>query len=396
MSGKRSIEILDTQPVRVLVCDDSTISCRLVQAVLEREGYKVVVVYNGEDCLEEVRRRPFDLVLLDIELPGVSGIEVTRQLRSRQSDRVYLPIILLTGNTEKEARTEGLRAGATDFLTKPFEPAELAARIHNHVAAKRLHDRLVGINKALEDEQAKVFKVQQALLPQQLPRREGLRFGAQYRPFSMAGGDFYDVMERHDGRLLLAAADISGHGIPSAMHMSTVRAVLHSEVSNGSSIEQIVVRLNHILSFGLDDFSFVTFYLGEYDPVTHQLRQVVAGHHEPLLHDLATDEIRELAIVPACPLGIDPDIAVAVTEHQLAPGQRLLIYTDGIIEQGNTEGKFYGLAGLKDCMQRHARTHVEFLPTFIMDELAEFHNGVPQSDDLTILCMEVTRPTGHG
>lgn len=389
MSGKSSLELLDDRAIRVLACDDSVVNLAVLRRVLENEGYVVATSRSGEEALEEVARRPFDLVLLDIEMPGLDGVEVCRRLRQRQLEKAYLPVILLTANTDKEARMHGLRAGATDFLTKPFDPTELVSRIYNHVAAKRLHDRVVSMNRELEEEQAKVFDVQQSLLPSHLPRRPGLRFGARYSPFSMAGGDFYDVLERPDGTILLAMGDVSGHGIPSAMHMATLRAVLHSEAEAGSDLETILLRLNRILCFGLDDYSFVTFHLAEIDPATLILTHASAGHHAPLLHDLASNEVTTLPLTPGFPLGIEREATVAAAQCQLAHDQRILVYTDGITEQKGANGTHFEEAGLVALMKKHRATPVEFLPTILLRDFEEFLDGAEQSDDITLLAMEI-------
>lgn len=389
MSGKSSLELPDDRAIRVLICDDSLVNLAVLRRVLENEGHIVSTARGGEEVLDEVARRPFDLVLLDIEMPGMSGIDVCRDLRARQLAKAYLPVILLTANTDKEARVRGLQAGATDFLTKPFDPTELVSRIHNHVAAKRLHDRVVAINRELEEEQSKVFRVQQSLLPSKLPRRPGLRFGARYEPFSMAGGDFYDVIERPGGTILLAMGDVSGHGIPSAMHMGTLRATLHSEADAGSDISTILQRLNRVLCFSLDPYSFVTFYLAELDPAALLLHHATAGHPPPLLHDPAAGGVAEVSLPRALPLGVDRDIVINTASLRLTAGQRLVIYTDGVTEQRSREGAFLDVEGLAGLVKRHAETHVEFLPTLLFRDIAAFHEGTEQSDDMTLLAVEI-------
>lgn len=389
MGGKRAIELQDGKEPRLLVCEDSPVNLAMVSRVLESKGYKVTGVCSGEDALEEMDRKSFDLVLIDINLPGIDGIEVCRKLRESQSARSFLPIIMLTAVTEKSARVDALEAGATDFISKPFNPAELLARLHNHIASKRLHDRVVTIIRDLEEEQAKVFKVQTGLLPREFPTRDGLRFGGAYKPFSMAGGDFYDAFEGPDGKIILAVGDISGHGIPAAMHMGTLKAVLHSEVEEGSDLVTIMERLNRILCYCLDPYSFVTFYLASYDPKTGLLTHTAAGHHPPLLHDLGTNEIVEIPVPPSIPLGVDrEEFHSSVTTHPLHHGQRLILYTDGIPEQRTEGGEFFELSGLVNTLKARRDNHVEFIPPLVMEELDAFLEGADQADDLTILMME--------
>ena len=378
----------DARPPYVLVCDDSPTNCLLLKTLLVREGFKVTVTNGGEEALTELRRHPFEIVLLDIEMAGMTGIDVTLRLRESQSDKVYLPVILLTANIDHEARMAGLRAGATDFLTKPFDPLELVARIRNHVAAKRLHDRLAATNKALSDERAKVFHVQQALLPAELPRIPGLAFAAGYLPCDMAGGDFYDTIVRANGNLLLAIGDVSGHGIPSAMYMATLRAVLHAEQVQGTDLLGLMKTLNRILRFCMEGSSFVTFYLAEFDPNTRELRQVTAGHHAPLLVDVTTGASQELPIHPCFPLGLDEDPDFQERRFVVPEGSRLVLYTDGLIEQCNLEGDFYGLERLQESMKMHRDLPAKAALQRLLGEYRQFCGRNRQRDDLTVLIVD--------
>ena len=389
MAGKAVPEFAEGQAPHVLVCDDSAVNCLLAKSVLEKDGCHVEVVHGGEEALQLLQRYAFDLVLLDIEMPGISGIEVTRQLRATQSERIYLPIILLTAKTDAASKLEGLQAGATDFLTKPFDPHELVARIRNFVGSKRLHDRLMTTNKVLEQERAKVHQVQMGLLPKAMPKLQGLRFAATYRPCQMAGGDFYDVIPREDGRILLAMGDVSGHGIPSAMYMAVLRAVLHAKAAEMAPIGEIIAALNHILQHALDSFSFVTFYLAEYDPATYKLIQIGAGHPPAMIQDLETNMIEDLPLHGCLPLGIAPDLDLVITEATLAPGQRLILYTDGIVEQQGPDGSFFERSNFVETLRDAHGFQLDQVPEFLMERLYRFAGTRSTADDVTLLMMEI-------
>lgn len=389
MAGKAVPEFAEGQAPHILVCDDSPVNCLLAKSVLEKDGCHVEVVHSGEEALQLLHRYAFDLVLLDIEMPGISGLEVTRQLRATQSERVFLPIILLTAKTDPASKLEGLQAGATDFLTKPFDPHELVARIRNFVGSKRLHDRLMTTNKVLEQERAKVHQVQMGLLPKAMPKVKGHRFAAIYRPCQMAGGDFYDVIQREDGRILLAVGDVSGHGIPSAMYMAVLRAVLHAKAAEMASVAEIMVALNHILQHALDSYSFVTFYLAEYDPQTHRLLQVCAGHPPALAQDLATNAIEELPLAGTFPLGISPTLELETTEAILHPGQRLILYTDGIVEQQGPGDIFFERGKFEETLRDARGFPLEQVPEFLMERLYRFAGTRSTADDVTLLMMEI-------
>ncbi len=386
-----SLEFDKTRPPHVLVCDDSLLNCRLVKGTLEKRGCRVDIVTSAEEALSFTARESYDLVLMDVEMPGMSGIDYLHEVRKQRPPRVFLPIVLLTAKTDQASKLEGLEAGATDFITKPFDPHELSARIHNHIAAKRTHDNLMVTNEALERERAKVSDIQRQLLPQEMPRIDGFRFGASYLPSSLAGGDYYDVMVRREGKILLAIGDVSGHGIPAAMYMSILRATLHAQVSFGRTIETIMARLNAVLRHALDSFSFVTFYLAEVDTATGELRHCSAGHHEPLLIGLEDSTAAPLYLESSLPLGVVDELEVHVETRSLRENQRLLVYTDGLIEEQNSKGEMFGLSGLTRVCRETVTLPVEQACPRVIDRMVHFSGGSSPRDDVTLLAMEVRR-----
>lgn len=390
MAGRSTLAIHDGNQPRVIVVDDNPVNCAMVRAILEKERIRVDVAHSGEEALEEIRRVPYDLILLDIEMPGLSGFDVLRELRDRQAQLAFLPIVLLTGKTDQESRVSALEAGATDFLTKPFDPPELGARIRNHIGAKRLYDKLMMTNHLLQEERAKVFEAQLALLPDSLPDRPGLRFGRGYRPSSMASGDYYDVINRPDGRVLIAMADVSGHGIAAAMRMSILRSVLHSGAAAGHDIEVIMQSLNRILQHGLDEYSFVTFYLAEFDPLSGLLRSVSAGHHAPIIQNSATGQAGELPILTTYPLGIEAEIELQISEVTLSAHHRLVFYTDGLVEQTNAAGEFFELENIYRTLEATRGLRPQAAVDRLLHTHAVFSGTETPSDDVTILIMDVT------
>lgn len=126
---------------RILVVDDEATMRRLLEKLLRLEGYEVVLASSGEQALHEVLNRGADTVLLDMRLPGMSGLDVCRQIRSHPRS-VHTPIVFITAVNDRELRRRGMEAGADDFLSKPFDEVELLARIRNSVRVKRYYDNL--------------------------------------------------------------------------------------------------------------------------------------------------------------------------------------------------------------------------------------------------------------
>lgn len=134
---------------RILVVDDEATMRRLLEKLLRMEGYEVALASSGEQALHEIFTRGADTVLLDMRLPGISGLEVCRQIRAHPRG-VYTPIVFVTAVNDRELRRKGMEAGADDFLSKPFDEVELLARIRNSVRVKLYYDSLAEQKGALE------------------------------------------------------------------------------------------------------------------------------------------------------------------------------------------------------------------------------------------------------
>ncbi len=131
----------------ILVVDDLPQNVRLLRAVLEPRGYDVAVATSGEDALERLAGADIDLVLLDVVMPGIDGYEVCRRLRADETT-AFLPVVMITASGEQEKR-RAIEAGADDFVTKPFDQAELLARVRSLLRVKRYHDEIEAYNRGL-------------------------------------------------------------------------------------------------------------------------------------------------------------------------------------------------------------------------------------------------------
>jgi two-component system, cell cycle response regulator len=136
-------------PATVLITDDSLVVRAVVRSHLETEGHHVLEAENGESALEQCRRSPPDVILLDIEMPGLDGYEVLAELKA-DDELKDIPVVFLTDRTNMDDVLAGLRGGAHDYLKKPFEPAELVARVAAALHVKRLQDQLRERNADLD------------------------------------------------------------------------------------------------------------------------------------------------------------------------------------------------------------------------------------------------------
>ncbi len=134
---------------RILIVDDQPLTRELMTLIVQAQGYKTLVATNGEEALAIAAKRPVDLVILDVVMPGMDGFEVARRLRAEERTRT-LPIVIVSALEDKESRIKGLAEGADDFLARPVDRLELKIRLQNLLRMKRFQDELAGQNAVLE------------------------------------------------------------------------------------------------------------------------------------------------------------------------------------------------------------------------------------------------------
>lgn len=257
---------------------------------------------------------------------------------------------------------------------------------HNLVMAEQLQRAY----QAVDQEMATIADIQRTLLPEGLPAIPGLRLAAHYQTSHRAGGDYYDFLPLADGRWGILIADASGHGAPAAVVMAILHAVVHTFSGDAGSPRALLEYLNQKLAerytgrFG----SFITAFYAVFDPATRKLVYASAGHNPPRLKGCASD-VSVLERVGGLPLGIVEEQNYCEATVQMAPGDRLILYTDGITEAHNPAGEQFGPERL-DRALAHCGHDAEQIVADILDHLERFTACEPATDDRTLLVAQVT------
>lgn len=178
---------------RVLVVEDHPLSRRILETMLAK-SYDVISAASGQEAIDRAKLEPPDLVLLDIEMPGLNGFETLEILKSGIIDPA-VPVIFLTALEDSKSRETGLEAGAVDYITKPYDKQELRIKVKNHLALYEARKEIEARNRIMAREMEMASQLQRSLLPEDFPKYEHVVFSALYKPVSPAGGDFYDVIE---------------------------------------------------------------------------------------------------------------------------------------------------------------------------------------------------------
>ncbi len=382
---------------RVLVIDDDPVVCRLVQVLLDRHGYRTEVRHDPGAGIECAAETGPDVILLDIEMPGLDGIEVCRLLRAR-AGLTKVPVMFFSARAKEQFIDQGFRAGAQDYLQKPFTEAELVARVanltrlaHYEQSLRNTAEELRWKNSVLSHELEAARRVQWALLPTSLKPHPTLRSAVLYEPMVEIGGDLYDLTAGADGRIRLLVADVSGHGVVAALLAAFFKMGVQvcSDRENGPAA--MLAAVNRELCRALDSADFVTAIAAWLDPDSGILRYASAGHVPGLILRASTGETERLAPTGGL-IGILEESAYEECETRLAPGDELLLLTDGILESVNPEEEQYGIRRVEELLRRTRGVEPAEMLQRLRIEMEAFQRGTRSEDDLTALALSWNPP----
>lgn len=348
---------------KILIVDDSRTIRIILRDLLKSEGYRIAEAEDGATAFQEANEGDPDLILLDIVLPDESGYEICRRLRA-DSRFDNTPILFLSGLTEAEDKIKGLDLGGADYITKPFHRAEILARVRTHLRIRRLNREILETNQVLADTNDKLLEkqtrldedleaaalVQSLLLPNALPRFDNLDLAYTFIPSEYIGGDVLDVFSLGQDHLGMYLLDVSGHGVASALVTFAAAQALRQSAAlsakQGADCGPDIVAPDEILT-GLDrDFpqerfnKFITITYLILDVRTGRLEYSSAGHPPPLLIR-AGGEVEFLEEGGPI-IGLGGLVPFEVGRADMRPGDRLYVYTDGILEQTDPQGEMFG------------------------------------------------------
>jgi phosphoserine phosphatase RsbU/P len=396
----------DEEVVRILVVDDAHLNRVVMQRDLLKEGYQVETAESGEQAVAFLSTHPpFNLVVLDIVLPVMSGIDVLHFIRKRWSP-MELPVLMASGRRGVEDVVEALDHGANDYVTKPLNMIVVMARIRVLLTTQALETDLQNRNQQLEEMRDRLqadvdaaARIQSTLLPSELPEDSSCIFHCYSQPCATVGGDIFNVIPLTEHNRAIFLIDVSGHGVQAALLAVALYHMLNATADNSPLLDrgrrgpvppaQVAERLNRQFQINRRNMQYFTMCYGILDELDGRFTYVQAGHPAPVV--VRADGSVTTDRGSGMPIGLMPEPDFTTQTVQLRPGDRLYLYSDGITEAEDPEHIQYGADRLCRRLGRNIGKSLEESVDNLVTDVRRWCGTVSQADDFSVIALEVKR-----
>ena len=366
----------------ILIVDDIPLNITLLGAMLRKAGYLTITAASGREGRRLALEQQPSLILLDITMPEEDGVTTCRILKAdpRTTD---IPVIFLSALSGTDIKVTGFATGAVDYITKPFEREEVLARISLHL---QMRERYVAVVRSQDTMYVKLNTAQRGMLPKpdEMP---DAAFAVHYRAFHAAGGDFYDVVRGKDGCYRYFIADISGHDVDTSLNTSAIKALFHQSSTAYNSPTEIVESIHRgLMPLFSTSGMHMTGALIQLDRQTRTATLVNAGHL-PAIHLSVDGHVSQIETEGDI-LGVFDELVLVPKTFEVQKGDRIFIYTDGLIEQNNLNCNRH--AGIKKLMALcHTTSALPLQEAVNAISSRIFPIDTPPTDDRLLVGIEV-------
>lgn len=371
---------------KVLIVDDEPVNIQVIRNYLSLDGHEILEAGSGQEALSLLdRNADCDLVILDIMMPRMSGFEVCKTLR-RNFSLYDLPVLMLSAKSQVSDIVIGFQSGANDYVAKPFEKEELLARANTLMVLKKSvseHDQFT----AIQQELIIADRIQKSILPSAYPDGSTLRTSIRYVPMQKIGGDFYDFLESPAGVGYLMA-DVSGHGIPAALIAAMLKIAFATQQKHISEPAVLMSNLNGIMHGKLEK-NFITALYFFVDPENGRVVCSNAGHYPLVIWKHRAGEFKLLKPHGRI-IGIVPAFEYRLEEASIEKGDKLIFYTDGMLECMNSENRIFGEERFFELLNSVIHSDADSISDVMIDRIKKWAR-VPGmvDDDMTFGIVEI-------
>ncbi len=376
----------------ILAVDDQTKSLHLMGKLLKDAGFDVLITSDPEQVFTILSRVTPDLILLDIMIPKIDGFTLCKQIKAKP-EFADVPVIFLTALDQKENLVAGLKAGAVDYITKPFDADELIARIKVHLDLKKSKEMMATYYSELQETNIKYEEeIKQAafyvrsVLP---PTMKGLiEANWEFYPSISLGGDTLNYYWLDENNFVIYMIDVSGHGVVAAILSIAVTSVLRSHslpLTDFKDPYSVFKSLNNHFKMELHGGKYFTIWYGIYNTHFNELIYSSAGHPAPLLirNEESNPEYIPLYATGNV-LGVLPDPEFDIKKISIQKGDRIILFSDGVSEVCKKDGQVITYDELINVIAESKKDGKDRLKN-IISELQSLQGKLTFGDDFSIL-----------
>lgn len=383
--------------LRILIADDQADVLEALRLLLKSEGYELELVNSPAALLAALSRRSFDLLLMDLNYArdttsGREGLELLVQIHELDS---LLPIVAMTAWGSVELAVEIMREGVRDFVLKPWDNARLLRTVRTEIARGKLarkEQRAHTENRAREiargdGQWEEAQRTQLGFLPKEIPQIPGCEFSGAWLPVHGIGGDYFDVLHLDEHQFAICIADVAGKGIAAALLMSNLQATVRSLAAQNLEPAELTARVNRFIRANTAEDRFITFFYATFDARTRQLVYSNAGHNAPIV--IGSDGTIARLTCGGQALGISPWQSYEQATVELAEGDRLVLFTDGVTEANESRSEEeFGEERLLEILRESRALGAANIQSSVLARVAKF-TGDKFQDDATLVVLAV-------
>ena len=390
----------------ILAIDDDEILLGVIQQYFSKNGRTCMTAVCADEALKLLHRYPFRLIISDINMPGMDGIQFMKAAKKIDPN---LDFIMMTGYSADYSYVDIIKAGANDYMVKPFSMEEVKAKIERIERERKLFKEIQDTNSHLTSAITQIksdlkmaANIQQSLLPQKAPDVEDVEVAWIYEPCETIGGDIFNVYRLDENHIGLYVLDVMGHGLSAAMFSVSLSRVLTPYPQQGGILKRVdgappyyhiapprdvVSQLNqHFPVMGEND-GFFTFIYGILNTRTGILRYSIAGHPDPI--HITQGKASLINGTKGIPVGIDVNAQYKESEIKLSKNSSLIFYTDGILITSDRKDKQLNLNRILSALSGKPDRGVEASIQTIWHQIESFDPDHRIKDDITILGIQL-------
>lgn len=380
---------------KILVINDDESIRDVTKMILEAKGYELFEAVNGLEGVAKALEIKPDLILLDIMMPEMNGYEACEKLKLDPTTR-DTPILFFSSLTGVKDKIRGLELGAVDFINNIVDQGELLARVETHLklqsltyALKKSNEQLMEKQQALDDDLSAAAIIQHSFLPPSNLQTNDLQVASFWHPKNPLGGDIFNVIQHGKSEIILYMVDVSGHDVPSALVTVSVSQYLFQYASTSSllSPKKVIEALEKEYPLERFDRFFTIFYL-IMDLSTGHFKYSCAAHPPGII--LKKNGGYELLEEGGTIIGLNKGLSFDEAQGVLNDGDKIFLYSDGIIELKNTEGESYGAERFYTLLESLNKEPIDRIVQIVYESLKSFN--VNFQDDTSLIGLERIAP----